>query len=192
MAKLKQSFPADLDYAVSLDTTLAVSEGMHDIMRTLVIALILVASSFLFFCKAGARRSFRCSPCRWRSSARSRFFPIFGFTEHAFALRFGAGDWAGGGRCHCGRRSHRTSHRGRHEAQGRRAQGHAGSGRPGRFARAHSRGGFYSDHFHRGHHRAALPAIRADNRHFRHAVRVQRPVVESCARGIAVKTERKK
>src|SRR5271154_3975003 len=42
MAKLKQNFPADLDYSVSLDTTLAVSEGMHDIMHTLVIALILV------------------------------------------------------------------------------------------------------------------------------------------------------
>src|SRR5271154_1886892 len=42
MAKLKQSFPADLDYVVSLDTTLAVSEGMKDIMQTLVIALILV------------------------------------------------------------------------------------------------------------------------------------------------------
>src|ERR1017187_5239545 len=42
MAKLKQSFPADLDYSVSLDTTLAVSEGMHDILRTFVIALILV------------------------------------------------------------------------------------------------------------------------------------------------------
>src|ERR1019366_2187702 len=42
MAKLKHSFPADLDYAVSLDTTRAVSQGMSDIMRTLVIALILV------------------------------------------------------------------------------------------------------------------------------------------------------
>src|SRR5580698_799783 len=42
MAKAKQNFPADLDYVVSLDTTLAISEGMHDIMRTLVIALVLV------------------------------------------------------------------------------------------------------------------------------------------------------
>ena len=38
MAKLKPGFPADLDYAVSLDTTRAVSQGMSDIMRTLVIA----------------------------------------------------------------------------------------------------------------------------------------------------------
>src|ERR1017187_5390870 len=42
LGKLKQSFPEDLEYVVSLDTTLAVSEGMHDILRTLVMALILV------------------------------------------------------------------------------------------------------------------------------------------------------
>src|SRR5580698_10249567 len=42
MAKAKSNFPADLDYVVSLDTTLAISEGMHDILRTLVIALVLV------------------------------------------------------------------------------------------------------------------------------------------------------
>ncbi len=42
MAELKKSFPPDLDYVVSLDTTLAVSEGMKEIEHTLVEALILV------------------------------------------------------------------------------------------------------------------------------------------------------
>jgi HAE1 family hydrophobic/amphiphilic exporter-1 len=42
MSQLKQSFPEDLDYDVSLDTTLAVTEGIHDIVKTLFEALILV------------------------------------------------------------------------------------------------------------------------------------------------------
>jgi hydrophobic/amphiphilic exporter-1 (mainly G- bacteria), HAE1 family len=42
MAQLKQTFPEDLDYTVSLDTTLAVTEGIHDILKTLFEALILV------------------------------------------------------------------------------------------------------------------------------------------------------
>jgi HAE1 family hydrophobic/amphiphilic exporter-1 len=86
MAKLKQSFPADLDYAVSLDTTLAVSEGMHDIMRTLVIALILVATVVFIFLQG------------WRASlipllavpvaliGTFAFFPIFGFTLNTLSL----------------------------------------------------------------------------------------------------------
>ncbi len=42
MDELKQRFPSDLDYAVSLNTTLAVSEGIKEIVTTLVEALILV------------------------------------------------------------------------------------------------------------------------------------------------------
>jgi hydrophobic/amphiphilic exporter-1 (mainly G- bacteria), HAE1 family len=86
MAKLKQSFPADLDYAVSLDTTLAVSQGMHDIMRTLVIALILVATVVFIFLQG------------WRASlipllavpvaliGTFAFFPIFGFSLNTLSL----------------------------------------------------------------------------------------------------------
>src|SRR6476659_288247 len=42
IADLKQRFPADLDYKISLDTTLPVTEGMSEIVETLVIAIILV------------------------------------------------------------------------------------------------------------------------------------------------------
>jgi len=42
MVQLKQSFPSDLDYTVSLDTTLAVTEGIHEIVKTLFEALALV------------------------------------------------------------------------------------------------------------------------------------------------------
>src|ERR687888_618040 len=36
MAEAKQRFPADMDYVVSLDQTLSVTEGMHEILKTLL------------------------------------------------------------------------------------------------------------------------------------------------------------
>jgi len=39
---LKQRFPADLDYKISLDTTLPVTAGIREIVETLVIAIVLV------------------------------------------------------------------------------------------------------------------------------------------------------
>ena len=49
MDELKQRFPQDLDYTVSLDTTLAVSEGIKEIVTTLVEALILVVLVVFLF-----------------------------------------------------------------------------------------------------------------------------------------------
>jgi HAE1 family hydrophobic/amphiphilic exporter-1 len=42
MAEMKSRFPSDLDYAVTLDTTLPVTEGIREIIYTLVEAMILV------------------------------------------------------------------------------------------------------------------------------------------------------
>ena len=42
MRELKERFPSDLDYAISLDTTLAVTEGIKEIATTLVEAMVLV------------------------------------------------------------------------------------------------------------------------------------------------------
>jgi len=42
IAELKQRFPADLDYKISLDTTLPVTEGIREIVETLLIAIVLV------------------------------------------------------------------------------------------------------------------------------------------------------
>jgi HAE1 family hydrophobic/amphiphilic exporter-1 len=42
MEELKQRFPTDLDYAIGLDTTRSVTEGIREIVETLVIAIILV------------------------------------------------------------------------------------------------------------------------------------------------------
>jgi HAE1 family hydrophobic/amphiphilic exporter-1 len=42
MAQMKQHFPQDMDYAISLDQTKAVTEGMKEIVETLLIAIALV------------------------------------------------------------------------------------------------------------------------------------------------------
>jgi len=42
MEELKQRFPLGLEYDVALDTTAAVTEGIHDIYKTLFEAMILV------------------------------------------------------------------------------------------------------------------------------------------------------
>ena len=42
IAELKSRFPSDLDYAITLDTTLPVTAGIHDIINTLAIAIVLV------------------------------------------------------------------------------------------------------------------------------------------------------
>jgi HAE1 family hydrophobic/amphiphilic exporter-1 len=42
MAQMKERFPQDIDYTISLDQTLPVTEGMKEILWTLVIAIVLV------------------------------------------------------------------------------------------------------------------------------------------------------
>src|SRR6267378_2547206 len=42
MSEVKKRFPQDMDYVVSLDTTRSVTEGMRDIVVTLLIAIVLV------------------------------------------------------------------------------------------------------------------------------------------------------
>jgi len=49
MEKLKERFPTDLDYTVGLDTTLPVTEGIKEILKTLMIAMLLVTMVVFIF-----------------------------------------------------------------------------------------------------------------------------------------------
>ena len=49
MAEAKQRFPADMDYAVSLDQTLSVAKGLREILKTLFEALALVVLVVFIF-----------------------------------------------------------------------------------------------------------------------------------------------
>jgi HAE1 family hydrophobic/amphiphilic exporter-1 len=86
MAKLKQRFPADLDYAVSLDTTQAVSEGMHDILRTLFIALALVIFVVFIFLQGWRAALIPLLAVPVSLIGTFAFFPIFGFSLNTLSL----------------------------------------------------------------------------------------------------------
>ena len=49
LQELKKRFPGDIDYAISLDTTRAITEGMREIMITFVVALALVTLVVFIF-----------------------------------------------------------------------------------------------------------------------------------------------
>jgi HAE1 family hydrophobic/amphiphilic exporter-1 len=49
MTEIRQRFPSDLDYRYTLDTTLAVSEGVKDILKTLGEAMLLVIAVVFIF-----------------------------------------------------------------------------------------------------------------------------------------------
>ena len=49
MVQLKNRFPTDLDYTIGLDTTLPVTEGIKEILKTLAIAMLLVTLVVFLF-----------------------------------------------------------------------------------------------------------------------------------------------
>src|SRR5579863_10079338 len=86
MAEMKQRFPEDVDYAISLDTTQSVTEGIKEIVETLLIALVLVIIVVFLFLQG------------WRSTlipllavpvslvGTFVFFPLFGFSINTLSL----------------------------------------------------------------------------------------------------------
>jgi len=86
MEKLKQSFPGDLDFVVSLDTTRAISEGMKDILHTLVIALVLVIIVVFVFLQGWRAALIPLLAVPVSLIGTFAFFPMFGFTLNTLSL----------------------------------------------------------------------------------------------------------
>ena len=86
MAEAKQRFPADMDYAVSLDQTLSVTEGLHDIVKTLFEALALVVLVVFIFLQGW--RATLIPLCAVPVSLVGTFvlFPLFGFSINSLSL----------------------------------------------------------------------------------------------------------
>ncbi|HEV8544502.1 MAG TPA: efflux RND transporter permease subunit, partial [Verrucomicrobiae bacterium] len=86
MEEIKKTFPSDLEYATSLDTTLAVSQGVDEIMKTLWIAIGLVIIVVFVFLQ-GWRASlipFLAVPVSLIGTFA--FFPLFGFSINTLSL----------------------------------------------------------------------------------------------------------
>ena len=86
MARLKGSFPADLDYGVALDTTLSVTEGLHEIVLTLAIAMLLVIIVVFVFLQGWRATLIPIIAVPVSLIGTFAFFPILGFSINPIAL----------------------------------------------------------------------------------------------------------
>ena len=86
MAKLKESFPPDLDYSVALDTTLAVTEGMKEIEHTLVEALVLVILVVFIFLQGWRATLIPLLAVPVSLVGTFMLFPMFGFSINTLSL----------------------------------------------------------------------------------------------------------
>src|SRR5438067_3326321 len=86
MTEAKQRFPADMDYAISLDQTLSVTEGMSEILKTVFEALALVVLVVFIFLQGW--RATLIPLCAVPVSLVGTFmlFPLFGFSINTLSL----------------------------------------------------------------------------------------------------------
>ena len=86
MEQLKQRFPPDLDYTVSLDTTLAVSEGINEIVHTLVEAMVLVILVVFIFLQGWRATLIPLLAVPVSLVGTFAVFPLLGFTVNTLSL----------------------------------------------------------------------------------------------------------
>ena len=86
MAQLKESFPPDLDYVVALDTTLAVTEGMKEIIHTLFEAIVLVILVVFIFLQGWRATLIPLLAVPVSLVATFALFPLFGFSINTLSL----------------------------------------------------------------------------------------------------------
>ena len=86
MAQLKQKFPDDVDYVVSLDTTLSVREGVREIITTLWEALLLVIFVVFLFLQNVRATLIPALTVPVSLLGTFIFFPLLGFSINSLSL----------------------------------------------------------------------------------------------------------
>ena len=86
LAELKPHFPADLEYTISLDTTRAVSAGMHEIFTTLWEALLLVILVVFIFLQGWRATLIPMLAVPVSLIGAFILFPVFGFSVNTLSL----------------------------------------------------------------------------------------------------------
>jgi len=86
MAEMKQSFPQDLDYAISLDQTSAVTEGMKEIVVTLSIAIVLVILVVFLFLQDWRATLIPMLAVPVSLVGTFILFPLFGFSINTLTM----------------------------------------------------------------------------------------------------------
>jgi HAE1 family hydrophobic/amphiphilic exporter-1 len=86
MTQLKQQFPDDVDYVVSLDTTLSVREGIKEILTTLWEALLLVIFVVFIFLQSFRATLIPALTVPVSLLGTFIFFPMLGFSINSLSL----------------------------------------------------------------------------------------------------------
>ncbi len=86
MEEAKRSFPPDMDFVVALDTTLAVTEGMKEIVKTLVEALVLVIIVVFLFLQGWRATLIPLLAVPVSLVGTFALFPLFGFSINTLSL----------------------------------------------------------------------------------------------------------
>jgi hydrophobe/amphiphile efflux-1 (HAE1) family protein len=86
MSEAKKRFPSDMDYAVPIDTTRAVSAGMKEIVETLLIALVLVIAVVYLFLQGWRATLIPLLAVPVSLIGTFMVFPLFGFSINTLSL----------------------------------------------------------------------------------------------------------
>ncbi|PYU03626.1 MAG: hydrophobe/amphiphile efflux-1 family RND transporter [Acidobacteria bacterium] len=86
MAEMKQRFPQDMDYAISLDQTSAVTEGMKEIIVTLLIAIVLVILVVFLFLQDWRATLIPMLAVPVSLVGTFILFPLFGFSINTLSM----------------------------------------------------------------------------------------------------------
>src|SRR5260370_11552594 len=86
MAQMKQRFPEDMDYVVALDQTRAVTEGIKEIVKTLLIALALVILVVYIFLQGWRATLIPLLAVPVSLIGTFVLFPLFGFSINTLSL----------------------------------------------------------------------------------------------------------
>jgi HAE1 family hydrophobic/amphiphilic exporter-1 len=86
MAQMKQRFPQDIDYTVSLDQTLPVTEGMKEILWTLIIAIALVIFVVYLFLQDWRATLIPMLAVPVSLIGTFIIFPLFGFSINTLSM----------------------------------------------------------------------------------------------------------
>jgi hydrophobic/amphiphilic exporter-1 (mainly G- bacteria), HAE1 family len=86
MEDARKRFPEDVEYVVSLDTTESVTEGMREIVNTIVIAILLVAIVVYLFLQSWRATLIPLLAVPVSLIGTFVFFPLFGFSINTLSL----------------------------------------------------------------------------------------------------------
>jgi len=86
IAGMKQTFPQDIDYVTSLDTTKAVTSGIKEIVETLLIAILLVILVVYVFLQSWRATLIPMLAVPVALIGTFIFFPLFGFSINTLSL----------------------------------------------------------------------------------------------------------